>query len=69
MCVQSMRCLKSKYLLFFSARWVSRHAGIDVRGKNLKSVSPRVFNDDIHVQLEFHEDRTELELGMESKVL
>jgi len=30
MCVQILKCLKSKYLLFFSARWVSRHAGIDV---------------------------------------
>jgi hypothetical protein len=26
---QILRCLKSKYLLFFSARWVSRCAGID----------------------------------------
>jgi hypothetical protein len=30
MCVQILRCLKLKYLLFFSARWVFRHAGMDV---------------------------------------
>jgi hypothetical protein len=27
---QISRCLKSKYPLFFSARWVSRYAGMDV---------------------------------------
>jgi hypothetical protein len=31
MCAQSLRCLKSKYLLFFPARWVSRHLGRDIR--------------------------------------
>jgi hypothetical protein len=31
MCTQSLSCLKSKYILFFSARRVSRHAGRDVR--------------------------------------
>src|SRR5438876_342102 len=30
MCTQSLSCLKSKYLLFFSARQVSRHPGRDV---------------------------------------
>ena len=30
MCAQSLRCLKSKYLSFFSARWVSRHSREDV---------------------------------------
>jgi hypothetical protein len=30
MSVQSLRYLKSKYLSFFSARWVSRYLGTDV---------------------------------------
>src|SRR5437667_11037564 len=30
MCTQSLSCLKSKYLLFFSARQVSRHPGRNV---------------------------------------
>jgi hypothetical protein len=30
MCAQILRCLKSKYLLFFSARWVFRYVGMDV---------------------------------------
>jgi len=30
MCAQSLRYLKSKYLLFFLAQWVSRHLGRDV---------------------------------------
>ena len=30
MCIQSLRCLKSKYLLFFSAQQVSRYLGINV---------------------------------------
>ena len=29
-CAQILRCLKSKYLLFFPARRVFRHAGMDV---------------------------------------
>jgi hypothetical protein len=30
MYIQSLRCLKLKYLSFFSAQWVSRHLGMDV---------------------------------------
>ena len=30
MCAQSLRYLKSKYRIFFSARWVSRYVGRDV---------------------------------------
>jgi len=30
MCAQSLRCLKSKYLSFFSAQWVSRYLDRDV---------------------------------------
>jgi hypothetical protein len=30
LCAQSLSCLKLKYPSFFSARWVSRHAGRDV---------------------------------------
>jgi hypothetical protein len=30
MCAQILRCFKSKYLSFFSARRVFRHAGMDV---------------------------------------
>ena len=29
-CAQSLSCSKSKYLSFFSAGWVFRHAGMDV---------------------------------------
>ncbi len=36
MYVWSSNCLKSKYLSFFSARWVSRYAGMDVRLKRNK---------------------------------
>jgi hypothetical protein len=35
MSVQILRCLKPKYLLFFSAQWVSRYAGMDVIAKIL----------------------------------
>jgi hypothetical protein len=31
MYAQSLKCLKSKYLSFFSAQWVSRYLGRDVR--------------------------------------
>jgi len=38
-CAQILRCLKSKYLLFFSARRVFRYVGIDVRHTNVKPPS------------------------------
>jgi hypothetical protein len=34
-CAQDLICLKSKYLLFFSAWWVFRHAGMDVSNGTL----------------------------------
>ncbi len=37
-CVEFLTCLKSKYLSFFSARRVFRHAGMDVRLDMLVSV-------------------------------
>jgi hypothetical protein len=34
-CAQILRCLKSKYLLFFPARRVFRYAGMDVSARKL----------------------------------
>jgi hypothetical protein len=38
MSVQSLRYLKSKYLSFFSARWVSRYLGTDVSNYSISQV-------------------------------
>jgi hypothetical protein len=40
MCAKSYRCLKSKYLSFFSARRVSRYAGKDVTWQISSKVMP-----------------------------
>jgi len=44
MCTQSLSCLKSKYLLFFSARRVSRYAGRDVSTVCLGDATANIFD-------------------------
>jgi hypothetical protein len=50
MFTQSLNCLKSKYLSFFSAQWVSRYAGTDV-SRNLSPPLTAAFLSQFDIQI------------------